>query len=134
MNDDDIEQLKEMASRLPIFKQFWREHHPGDILQLVEEHLRYIPGESHLSILEEHLSFAKALSALFLSLDKGEDDSDFISKFFQNFNPHRHQLSEIEWLVLLKQYLMGNHNVFDHIPSIMEPYNRWKSAQAALKA
>ena len=124
------EEISEISNILGgTFYQCWAEYNPGGMLQAIEKAFHYDPAKDDAIVWNDNLVYLEGLKALFLALEAGENILDIIKWMPSDFSPERHNLSKIEWLVLLKQYIAGNYSVFDHISSIMEPYNKWKATQ-----
>lgn len=98
------------------FYQTWDLDEPGGMLGILS---RECTGD-----LEKDIS---ALSAIFREIEHQSSVSEFLHQIGGDYDPKYDNLTIIEWLVLVKHYMLGNKDVFNHIPSIMSPYLKWKS-------
>ena len=127
MKKDDMSHIFELTSEINgQFYQTWKEDKAGGMLQVIEEAFFYDPSIDPLYVRECNQEYAKGLDAIFMALDQGEDVLDLTLGIGVYYNPEQDGLTKIKWLVLLKQYLSGNSDAFNHIQSVMNPYTKWK--------
>lgn len=104
MNIFEDEDINEMASFLAgEFYQCWGGETEEDMVQVIEN----LSKDDRMSKL-----FISAISRFLSLIDELPEIEDSMIKLGHSYDPSYDNMSQIEWLVLVKQYMKGNKKVF----------------------